>query len=162
MKQYRGGDVVCSAIEDVPACNAIILGSLIKALIGEGLWPTPKPPYKDLTFGEIASKIEGLRIVSLCGKIEIPRAGLSTPEGHELQQSVAEEIAFLEEHLDVLDINAFNKGAERNLCIFGTCKKALALLSFYRLWLTFEDTGGLHLYVFVRTRKWDRGRFGGY
>jgi len=87
----------------------MVLGSLIKRLSAEGVWPIKEPPYDDIAFNELATVIADLKAVSLCDEIDSHVGIPIAPSGHGLHIS----FLFLNEALSVadkvtgLDINTF-------------------------------------------------------
>lgn len=55
------------------ACDAIVLGTLLKGCIGARLWQIPVYPYKDHSVHDILNEIRGLKVLSLC---EMNREGV--------------------------------------------------------------------------------------
>ena len=48
------------------ACDAMVVGGLMKATQRAGLWPYPKPPYKHLTVKGLEGDLQSLEIRTLC------------------------------------------------------------------------------------------------
>jgi hypothetical protein len=74
IRKYQGPKAICKLPERqrVPgagagyACDAMVLGTLLKELDRVGLWPIPSPPYSSHTVQEVMQSISRMRIRSLC------------------------------------------------------------------------------------------------
>jgi hypothetical protein len=108
IERYRGSKAICSSKRNGSACDAMILGYLIKGLSAAGLWPVPEPPYEDITFSQLVVHIEGLEIVSLCDKMD-PDSSHQLPKGHRLLDSFLDQVDSVEAKLTGLDIKAFQR-----------------------------------------------------
>jgi hypothetical protein len=51
------------------ACDAMILGSVLKSAFNVGLWPLPEAPYSGLTVTRVMDAACGLKMQSLCETI---------------------------------------------------------------------------------------------
>lgn len=47
-------------------CDAMLLGSLMKGLSSNQMWPLPTAPYDGLSILGTAKKVQGLRLLSIC------------------------------------------------------------------------------------------------
>lgn len=90
IQQYQGSWLICGY-----ACDAMVLGSLIKSLSTAGIWPIPEPPYEGVTFSQLVDSIEGLEIVSLCDKTN-PDGSHLAARGHRLNNSFLEQLYRIE------------------------------------------------------------------
>jgi hypothetical protein len=87
----------------------MVLGSLIKGLSAEGVWPIPEPPYEGITFNELATKIAYLKVVSLCDEIDSYNGIPIAPSGHGLRISLIDKVESVADKVTGLDINAFKR-----------------------------------------------------
>jgi len=105
IERYRGINVICGS-----ACDAMVLGSLIKGLSAAGVWPIQEPPYDGITFNELASVIADLKAVSLCDEIDsyvgIP---ISPSGGHALHILFSYKALSVADKVTGLDINTFQR-----------------------------------------------------
>jgi hypothetical protein len=115
ISKYQGSELICSTSHNPAACDAIVLGSLIKTLAANGLWPIPEPPYKDITITDVLLKIFKLTIVSLCdesgstvGKKLIPPA-FHSAKGHGLRHLLEDEACAIYSNLTGLDLKTFKR-----------------------------------------------------
>lgn len=51
------------------ACDAMVLGSLLKCSKLEGIWPSPTKPYKGVSFASLRTQCKRLKVVALCDSI---------------------------------------------------------------------------------------------
>lgn len=63
--KYSGPEIVCSNGERF-ACDAILLGSLIKSSAAIGILPRPKNPYPGVTFKTLAEQIRKMQVLDIC------------------------------------------------------------------------------------------------
>jgi hypothetical protein len=54
--KYSGLEIICPSIDRF-ACDATLLGSLLKSLAIIGISPRPKDPYLGITFKRLAEQI---------------------------------------------------------------------------------------------------------
>ncbi len=69
---YQEAKIQCDRSRMVglrPACDAMMLGSLIKSATALGLYPAPPAPYSQRSFDEIASLLDQLAPEALCDDI---------------------------------------------------------------------------------------------
>ncbi|TVY46830.1 hypothetical protein LOCC1_G003392 [Lachnellula occidentalis] len=63
-------------------CDAMLLGSILRAATKQKLWPIPEAPYYDpfnaISVTDLASKLRSLRIQSACGKMQLSPSNLDT------------------------------------------------------------------------------------
>jgi hypothetical protein len=63
------GDIRCTSKRPEShryTCNNVLMSSLLESSTTLGLWPPPDAPYDELTFKNVAHKINQLQIVSFC------------------------------------------------------------------------------------------------
>ena len=89
----------CSARDGGSACDAMMLGSVIRALIDVALWPLPEYPYGPLTYSQLVANIKGLEFVSLCDKLRHASGHHVSKMGHGLLRELLDNIAYVEEDL---------------------------------------------------------------
>jgi hypothetical protein len=64
--KYSGPDIVCNNAHVGFACDATLLGSLIKSSAAIGIYPRPKYPYPGVTFNTLAEQIREMQILDDC------------------------------------------------------------------------------------------------
>lgn len=64
------------------ACDAMILGSLLKTAYDGGLWPIPKDPYHGLTVTKVIDAARELKIQSLCDTLSKAPIVMPVDEAH--------------------------------------------------------------------------------
>jgi hypothetical protein len=113
LKRYQKKELLCPRTdgEDLrSACDAMLLGSLLRSATIQGVWPAPAPPYDNTSFGELADKIENLDVNGLCDKISKVRINGKFPQAaHGLKELITQRITALEETLSGLDIDEFKE-----------------------------------------------------
>jgi hypothetical protein len=67
MENHHSGGYCKRTDGRASACDAMLLGSLLRGCQNAGLWPPPVAPYEGLTFDGVAGKIASFNIQTLCG-----------------------------------------------------------------------------------------------
>ena len=113
LKRYQGKELLCPRTdsEDLrSACDAMLLGSLLRSATIQGVWPVPAPPYDNTSFSELADKIENLDVNALCDRISKVKINGEFPQAaHGLKALITQRITALEETLSGLDIDEFKE-----------------------------------------------------
>jgi hypothetical protein len=76
---------ICQRHEDLKAlaCDAIVLGTLLKGCVRAGIWPIPLYPYDGFTVLQVVKDVTAMQIYSLC---EINKDGMHRGYGNEAKQ----------------------------------------------------------------------------
>jgi hypothetical protein len=85
----------------------MVLGSLIKGLSAEGIWPIREPPYDGITFNKLITVIADLKVMSLCDEIDSHVGIPTSPSGHGLHISFLNKALSVADKVTGLDINTF-------------------------------------------------------
>jgi len=92
------------------ACNAMVLGSLLREATTLGLYPKPRLPYIKKSFVELKKDIRQLKIMSLCEKSWKPQKRLDI---HGVKGLINGQLRKLERHLQGLNLNDFKNKRPR-------------------------------------------------
>jgi hypothetical protein len=90
------------------ACDSMVLGSLLKSLLKEGLWPPPISPYGHHTLDDICFSIQCLDMVSLCDQLQPPKNS-SSGECHGLSAKIRDNVEEQRERISGFDLQNFKK-----------------------------------------------------
>jgi hypothetical protein len=104
------GKTICDgAIDDELryACDAMVLGSLMKSSRKIGVWPKPEAPFAGRKFKDLARAIRSIRILDVCNKTRSRRlTSLSLSSNcHGLEDSIEASMKSLEAGLDGLELS---------------------------------------------------------
>lgn len=84
---YQNDPIQCNSKVDkltAEACDAMILGSLIKGCTKFGLWPAPQPPHAKSSISSLLQGWEQIPIRSLCNYEEERNDETTLGDGHSL------------------------------------------------------------------------------
>jgi hypothetical protein len=102
--KYSGPETVCQNNSGF-ACDAILLGSLLKRSAAFGIWPQPKDPYPGITFKTLADQIRGMQVLDDCSG---RGGGYYTPvRDHGIKGSIEASIRSLEDRMCGLSLGSF-------------------------------------------------------
>ncbi|KAF8865165.1 hypothetical protein BDZ45DRAFT_475371 [Acephala macrosclerotiorum] len=73
------------------ACDAMMLGSLIKFCTKFGIWPVPKAPYKGVSIYQVLYDIEDLELLSLCDYLH-PQQDIGRDDSHSVAVFIYEDV----------------------------------------------------------------------
>jgi hypothetical protein len=105
--KYAGQETVCQG-DGAFACDAILLGSLLKHSTAFGIWPQPKDPYSGITFETLVDQIRGMQVLDGCNQSRGGRYYNGTPPvGHRIKDSIEASIRSLEERMCGLSLRSF-------------------------------------------------------
>jgi len=112
IKCYLDGRTLCDGSLDDElryACDAMILGSLLKSSRKIGIWPMPEAPFNDWKFKNLARKIRAIRILDVCNKSSSRRWTSHGPgnNSHGLEDEIEESLKALERTLDGLKLSDY-------------------------------------------------------
>ena len=112
INRYLEGQTLCDGSLDDElryACDAMILGSLLKTSRRIGIWPMPEAPFDDWKFKNLARKIRGIRILDVCNKSSSRRWTSHGPgnNSHGLEDEIEERLKALERSLDGLNLSDY-------------------------------------------------------
>ena len=107
--KYMVGKTLCDGSLDDElryACDAMVLGSLMKGSRKIGIWPKPEAPFNGQTFQNLARSIRSIRILDVCNKSSSRRWTSHGPgaNSHGLEQTIETEIKALETGLGGLKL----------------------------------------------------------
>jgi hypothetical protein len=113
--KYSGTDTVCQNNSGF-ACDAILLGSLLKRSAAFGIWPPAKDPYPGITFKTLADQIRGMQVLDDCNQ---SRGGIyysgMPPGGHRIKGSIEASIRSLEDRTCGLSLGSFLPQKDRKI-----------------------------------------------
>ncbi|KAH7312037.1 hypothetical protein BKA65DRAFT_518044 [Rhexocercosporidium sp. MPI-PUGE-AT-0058] len=115
--KYMDGSALCDAALDEElryACDAMVLGSLLKSSRKIGIWPKPEAPFAGRKYNGLAKAIRGIRILDVCNKTSSRRWNSHGPSGnsHGLEDVIEEKLKEVEKELDGLRLFDFAKKSE--------------------------------------------------
>ncbi|EHK98522.1 hypothetical protein M7I_5666 [Glarea lozoyensis 74030] len=93
------------------ACDAMLLGSLMKGSHKIGIWPKPEAPFNGQKYNELAKAIRGIKMLDVCGKSagrKWSSYGGFEGNAHELENFIDNELKAVEENLGSLDLESFS------------------------------------------------------
>jgi hypothetical protein len=102
--KYSGAKKICHR-DNGFACDAILLGSLLKRSAKMGIWPHPKYPYPGLTFKTLADQIRGMELLDDCR--QSGNRYYSSAGSHGIKSSIEESIRSLEDSMCGLKLGSF-------------------------------------------------------
>jgi hypothetical protein len=85
------------------ACDANVLGSLLKSSATIGIWPRPEAPYHGITFSSLASKIREMKVLDTCNR----RDSFYNQRGHGIRDAIEASIRSLEGQFCGLKLDFF-------------------------------------------------------
>jgi hypothetical protein len=103
--QYSGPETVCP--NSGFACDAILLGSLLKRSAAFGIWPQPKDPYPGITFKTLADQIRGMQVLDDCSQSGRGGRHYSSARDHGIKDSIEASIRSLEDRMCGLSLGSF-------------------------------------------------------
>ena len=108
------GSALCDAALDDElryACDAMVLGSLLKSSRKIGIWPKPEAPFAGRKYKGLAKAIRGIKILDVCNKTSSRRWNSHGPAGnsHGLEDEIEEKLKEVEKGLDGLRLFDFAK-----------------------------------------------------
>ena len=109
INRYLEGQTLCDGSLDDElryACDAMILGSLLKTSRKIGIWPMPQAPFDGWKFKNLAKKIRGIRILDVCNKSSSRRWTSHGPgnNSHGLEDEIEDCMKALERDLEGLKL----------------------------------------------------------
>jgi hypothetical protein len=112
INKYLDGQTVCDGAWEEEfgyACDATILGSLMKSSRKIGIWPKPEAPFSGKKFKDLARAIRGIRILDVCKKTSSRRLHLLGPSnnGHGLEDSIEASMKSIEAGMDGLELSDY-------------------------------------------------------
>jgi hypothetical protein len=93
------------------ACDAMLLGSLMKGSRKIGIWPKPEAPFSGHKYNELAKAIRGIKMLDVCGKSagrKWSSYGGFDGNAHGLEDFIENELKAVEENLGSLDLESFS------------------------------------------------------
>ncbi|KAG0649945.1 hypothetical protein D0Z07_3555 [Hyphodiscus hymeniophilus] len=117
INKYLDGKTICDGSweeELAYACDATVLGSLMKSSRKIGIWPKPEAPFPGRKFNELAQAIRSIRVLDVCKKSSSRRLHLLGPSNnsHGLEDSIEAAIKSIEVGVDGLDLAEYAKKSE--------------------------------------------------
>ncbi len=117
IKKYLGSKNLCNSnhtrchnrnVNAKAACDAQILGSLLRSAATKGLWPPPSVPYHDMSWQATACKIREIDVTSACDVFCNRDCHPYNFEAtHGVKQLLASKMDFLNLKMDGLELEDF-------------------------------------------------------
>lgn len=122
ISKYMDGSALCDAALDEElryACDAMVLGSLLKSSRKIGIWPKPETPFPGRKYKGLAKAIRGIKILDVCNKTSSRKWNSHGPAGnsHGLEDEFEEKLKEVEKGLDGLRLFDFAKKSEEYIPI---------------------------------------------
>lgn len=90
------------------ACDAMVLGSLMKSARRIGIWPQPVTPFLGMKFTELVKAIRGIRVLDVCNKSSRSLKTIgSSFNCHGLEDSIETSMKSIEAGLDGLNLTEY-------------------------------------------------------
>lgn len=102
--KYLTSDILCSR-DNQFACDAIVLGSILKSSIDIGIWPRPEVPYCGMTFKNLASQVRGMTVLDQCMQDE--QHWCYSGNNHRVKEAMKASMKSLEGRFRGLDLVPF-------------------------------------------------------
>ena len=111
IRRYQRAEILCGRTDqNNVACDAMLLGTLLKSATVDGLYPAPPSPYKEISFSKLVELARNLKVEALCDRLSRIQINGKYPEPmHGFKARVEEKIKELEERLSGLDIKRFKE-----------------------------------------------------
>lgn len=113
--KYMDGQTHCDTGMDEDlrfACDAMLLGSLMKGSSKIGIWPRPEAPFFGKKFNDLAAEIRKIKMVDVCGRSSGRRwssYGGFERNCHGLEDQIESSIKAVEEGLGGLKLEDYRK-----------------------------------------------------
>ncbi len=106
------GASLCDAALDEElryACDAMVIGSLLKSSRKIGIWPRPKTPFPGKKWKTLAKSIRGIKVLDVCNKTSSRKWNSHGPAGnaHGLEDEIEEKLKEIETGLEGLKLGEF-------------------------------------------------------
>lgn len=111
--KYIDGKVNCKHALDEDqryACDAMVLGSLMKGARTIGIWPKPTAPFSGKRLSKLLNEIRNIKILDVCNP-QSSGFGASYPSSncHGLEDSLKATMKIIEDGLDDLELDDYKK-----------------------------------------------------
>ncbi|KAJ5035107.1 uncharacterized protein L3040_008368 [Drepanopeziza brunnea f. sp. 'multigermtubi'] len=111
IKFMDGTDHCDAAIDDDLryACDAMVLGSLLKSSRKIGIWPKPEAPFLGRRWRDLAKKLRGIKVLDVCNKTSSRRWNSHGPSGnaHGIEDEIEGVLKDVEKGLEGLNLKDF-------------------------------------------------------
>ncbi|CZR67620.1 uncharacterized protein PAC_17519 [Phialocephala subalpina] len=116
--KYSGPEIICC--NDRFACDAILLGSLLKRSATIGISPRPKNPYPGMTFKRLAEQIREMQVLDNCGHTSGDGTYYDYINGNGIKDSIEASLRSLEDRMCGLKLESFlpHKTTMKSKCGF--------------------------------------------
>ena len=107
------GRTVCDVFDEELgyACDAMVLGSLMKSSRKIGIWPKPEAPFSGKKFKDLARAIRSIKVLDVCKKTSSRRIHTLGPSSncHGLESSIETAMKSIEAGIDGLVLSDYPK-----------------------------------------------------
>lgn len=111
--KYMDGKVNCSHDSDESrryACDAMVLGSLIKGARTLGIWPKPTAPFSGKRLAKILEEIRSIKVLDVCtGQTKSFSASSQASNCHGIEDSIKSTMKIIEDGLEDLELGDYRK-----------------------------------------------------
>jgi hypothetical protein len=111
--KYMDGKVNCKHTLDDDqryACDAMVLGSLMKGARAIGIWPKPAAPFSGKRLGKLLDEIRSVKILDIYNNQGLGSDSRSPSWNcHGLEDSIKATMKIIEEGLDDLELDDYKK-----------------------------------------------------
>jgi hypothetical protein len=107
-KDYRSYEI---SYDHGSACDAMVLGTLLRGYVKCGIWPIPMAPYTGLTVQRVLKEVLTLKVQTLCEITNGIYEYRSYAEGDHkdgVKDSTVKLVSFVEYMMDGLHLGSFN------------------------------------------------------
>ena len=114
INKYMDGQTICDGTSDGElgyACDAMVLGSLLKSSRKIGIWPKPEAPFSGRKFKDLARTIRSIKVLDVCKKSSSRRLHMLGPSSnsHGLEDSIEAAMKSIEASMDGLELSEYPK-----------------------------------------------------
>ncbi|KAL5346695.1 hypothetical protein ACLOAV_008402 [Pseudogymnoascus australis] len=103
--KYSGADTLCD--NDWWACDASVLGMIIKSSAAIGVWPQPNHMYPGLTYKAMVKRIRKIKVPVNCGNSRRPVSDDDDFDLHGIKELIQASVRTIEDEMSGLELERF-------------------------------------------------------
>ncbi|KAL5350927.1 hypothetical protein ACLOAV_004500 [Pseudogymnoascus australis] len=103
--KYSGADTLCD--NDWWACDASVLGMIIKSSAAIGVWPQPNHVYPGLSYKAMVKRIQKIQIPVICGNPRRPVSDDGDSDLHGIKEFIKASMRTIEDNMSGLELEHF-------------------------------------------------------